>query len=134
MHRSLLIMIFVFLALPCSMKAQDTLLANLPKQWRLEDCIEYARKKNISLATLRLTTRSTEEDLLQARAGVLPNLTGSVSQSIVNSNNANPVVGGFQTQASFSSSYGLNSSIVLFNGGFLKNDIRSKEFSIQSAN
>ncbi len=127
------LVIILILALPCKSRAQDS-LANLPAQWRLEDCIQYAREKNISLATLRLTARSAEEDLLQAKAGVLPNLTASANQSIVNSNNANPVVGGFQTQASFSSSYGLNSSVVLFNGGYLKNDIRSKEFSIQSAN
>src|SRR5450432_401624 len=128
MHRSLLIVIVVFLAIPCSLKAQDTLFANLPKQWRLEDCIDYAKKNNISLATLRLTTRSTEEDLLQSKAGILPNLTGSVSQSIVNSNNANPVVGGFQTQANFSSSYGVNSSMTIYNNGYLKMISGQKNF------
>lgn len=133
MNRSWVVII-VLLIVYCPARSQDTLPSHLPEKWRLEDCIEYARQRNISLATLRLTTRSTEEDLLQAKAATLPNLTGSVSQSIVNSNNANPVVGGFQTQASFSSSYGLNSSVVLFNGGYLKNDIRSKEFSVQSAN
>jgi len=46
MNKSLFIVLVVFLALPCSLKAQDTLLTNLPKQWRLEDCIEYAKKKN----------------------------------------------------------------------------------------
>ncbi len=115
-------------------KAQDSSLAKLPKQWRLEDCIDYAKRKNISLTTLRLTTLSAEEDLLQSKAGVLPNLTGSVSQSVVNSNNANPVVGGFQTQANFSSSYAVNSSVTIYNAGYLRNDIRSKEFSVQSAN
>lgn len=129
MHRSLPIVILVVLALPCLLKAQDTVLANLPKQWRLEDCIDYAKKKNISLATLRLSTRSTEEDLLQSKAGVLPNLTGSVSQSLVNGNNS-----GSQNQANFSSSYGVNSSVTIYNGGYLKNDIRSKEFLVQSAN
>ncbi len=134
MGKSLRILIFVVWACPCSLKAQDTALANLPKQWHLEDCIAYAKQKNISLATLRLTTRSAEQDLLQSKAGILPNLAGTVSQSIVNSNNANPVVGGFQTQASYSSNYGVNSAMVLYNGGYLKNDIRSKGFSVQSAN
>ncbi|MES1217592.1 MAG: TolC family protein, partial [Bacteroidota bacterium] len=134
MHRSLFIVILVFLALPCILKAQDTLFANLPKQWRLEDCIAYAKKNNISLATLRLTSRSTEEDLLQSRAAVLPNLNGSVSQSLVNRKNANTVTGNFQDQVNFSSNYGLNSSMTIYNGGYLKNDIRSKEFSVQSAN
>ncbi len=115
-------------------KAQDTLLTNLPKQWRLEDCIEYAKQKNITIASLRLSTLSSQEDLLQARAGVLPNLNGSVSQNLANSKSGSSGTGGLQNQANFSSNYSVNSSMVLFNGGFLKNDIRAKEFSVQSAN
>jgi outer membrane protein len=114
-------------------KAQDTGFTNLPKQWRLEDCIEYAKKNNISLATLRLTTRLSEEDLLQSKAAILPNLNGAVSQSFVHSKNASTITGGFQSQANLSSNYGLNSSMILYNGGYLKNDIRSKEFSLQSS-
>jgi outer membrane protein len=126
MQRSSLAVIISFLLLPCFLKAQDTLFANLPAQWRLQDCIEYAKQHNISLATLRLTTRSAEEDLLQSKAGVLPNLTGAVSQSFVNGKNTD--------QTNLSSSYGLNSSVIIYNGRYLKNDIRSKQYSVQSAN
>ncbi len=130
--------LFLFLfsiALSAGMiRAQDSTLQNLPGQWSLEDCIAYAKKNNIQLNSLRLTAASTEQDLIQSRANRLPNLTGSVSQSLVNSNNTDPVVGGFQTQANFSSGYGLNSSIVLFNGGYLQNDIKAKELSVKSAN
>jgi outer membrane protein len=115
-------------------KAQDSLLINLPVTWHLEDCISYATKNNLSLATLRLTARSYNEDLLQSKAGVLPNLTGTVSQSLINSKNSSAIINGYQTQANFSSNYGVNSSMTLYNGGYLKNDIRSKEFWLQSAN
>ncbi len=124
---------FVLLLFSYSLlKAQDSLLTNLPAQWRLEDCIAYAKQNNISLASLRLSTKLAEEDLLQAKAGILPNLTGSVSQSLVNNNTSNTAVGG--SKANFSSNYGLNSSITLYNGGYLKNDIRAKQFLLQSAN
>ena len=119
------------LLLSVSMLAQQD---SLPQQWTLEDCIRYAREHNITLQTLRLSASSAQQDLQQSRYNRLPNLTGSASQSLVNSNNADPVVGGFQTQANFSSSYGVNSSMVLFNGGYLKNDIKSKDLSVQSAN
>lgn len=134
MYRSLFTMIVVLLVLPFSLKAQDTLFANLPAQWRLEDCIEYAKKNNITLAILRLTTRSTEEDLLQSRAAVLPDLSGSVSQSFVNRKSSKTVSGDFQAGTNFSSSYGLNSSMIIYNGGYLRNDIRAKQFSVQLAN
>jgi hypothetical protein len=71
---------------------------------------------------------------LQSQAVKLPNLSASASQSWVNTNNANPVVGGFQTQANFLSSYDVSSSFTLYNGGYIRNDIKVKELSVQSAN
>ena len=134
MTRYMSVLVIVWLALPCLPKAQDTVLTGVPAQWRLADCIEYAKQKNITIASLRLSTVSTQEDLLQARAGVLPNLNGTVSQNLVNGKNGNSGTGSFQSQANFSSSYGVNSSLVLYNGGYLRNDIRAKELSVQSAN
>lgn len=116
------------------LRAQSNTLQLLPGQWSLEECIAYAKTHNIQLNTLRLSTASAEQDLIQSKANKLPNLSGSITQSIVNSNNTDPVVGGFTTQASFTSGYGLNSSFTLYNGGYLKNDIKAKELSIQSAN
>ena len=71
---------------------------------------------------------------MQAQAAKLPNLSGTLSQNLVNSKNADPVVGGLQTQANFSSSYGVSSSLTLYNGGYIRNDVKSKELAIQSAN
>lgn len=119
--------------LPLFTQAQDTLLQDLPASWSLENSIAYARKHNISVNTQKLSAGSAQEDLLQARAAKLPNLTGSLSGSLVNSTNTDPVVGGFQTQASFSNSYSLNSSIILYNGGYIKNDVKAKELSVKAA-
>jgi outer membrane protein len=51
----------------------------------------------------------------------------------VNSKDADPVVGGFTTQSSFSGNYGINSSLTLYNGGYLKNNIKSKDLGVQIA-
>lgn len=42
--------------------------------------------------------------------------------------------GAFQGQGNSSSNYGLSSSLVLYNGNYLKNDIRSNEYAVQSSN
>lgn len=120
--------------LTTGVQAQDSTAQPLPQQWSLQDCINYASQHNISINTLQLTTKSIRQDLLQSKAALYPNLTGSVSQSMVNSKDADPVVGGFATQASFSSNYALNSSVTLYNGGYLKNNIKSKDLSVQIAN
>src|SRR5450432_1182784 len=118
--------------LPGLLYAQDS--TRLPLTWTLEDCIAYAKKYNIQISTLRLNSSSAGEDLKQSKAAILPDLSASVSQNLLNRKNANVLAGGFQTQANFSSNYGLNSSITVYNGGFLKNDIKSKELTLQSTN
>jgi outer membrane protein len=101
--------------------------------WTLEDCLNYARQHNIQIRSLRLSGKSAYEDLQQAKASRLPSVNATLTQNLVNSNNTNPVVGGFQTQASFSGNYGLSSSMALYSGGYIKNDIKSKELAQQSA-
>jgi len=134
MKTKILIFIILIFLCPVSIFAQDTATQNLPLQWTLDDCINYAVKNNIQVNSLRLNERSGEEDLLQSKAAKLPSVSGSVSQNLVNGKDANPVVGGFQTQANFSSAYGINSALTLYNGGYLKNDIKSKTLALQSAN
>jgi outer membrane protein len=112
--------------------AQDTVPA--PLKWDLQTCLDYAKKNNITINNLRWGARSSEQDLLQARAAKLPNLNASLTQSVVNSNNANPVVGGFQTQANASGNYGLTSNWVIYNGGYLNNDVKQKNLLLESAN
>jgi outer membrane protein len=128
-----LIILFVEF-LPGLLHAQDSALQRLPASWTLENCIAYAKQNNIQINTIRLNTSSAEEDLKQSKAAILPDLSGSVSQSLVNRKKSNLVAGGFQTNANVSGSYGVNSSITVYNGGFLRNDIKSKQLALQSAN
>lgn len=134
MKRIILIILTIIGAFTSTVQAQDSTARQLPQQWTLQDCINYALKNNISVNTLRLSAQSSQQDLLQSKAALFPSVSGTVSQSLVNSKDADPVVGGFATQASFSSNYGLNSSVTLYNGGYLKNNIRSKDLSVQIAN
>lgn len=134
MKKTIFILILLTGIVPGLVQAQDTLLQHLPPNWTLENAIAYARQNSITVNTQKLSTRSATEDLLQSKAARLPSLAGAMSQSMVNSTNTDPVVGGFQTQANFTSNYSLSSSIVLYNGGALKNDIKAKELSVKAAN
>ncbi len=128
------LLIIIFLSVPVGLVAQDTTQLRAPAQWTLQACIEYAKANNIQVRTQQLNTNSAEEDLLQSKASRLPNLTGSATQNVVHNNNANPVVGGFQSQSNLSGNYGVSSNMVLYNGGYITNDIRSKQLSVQLAN
>lgn len=103
-------------------------------KWTLQQCIDYAKTHNIQLNNLRLTAQSTQQDLLQSRAAKQPSLNANINHSLTNSKNASPVIGGFQTQASFTGNYSASSGIVIYNGDYINNDIRQKTLLVQSAN
>jgi len=111
--------------------SQDTAVKALPPIWDLASCLEYAKSNNIQLKNLRLDKQSAEQDKLLAKAALLPDLYGSGSLS---SNHYNRNTGGSTSAINTSGSYGLSSNWTLYQGGYLKTDIKQKDLSIQSAN
>lgn len=114
--------------------SQEINFTKLPKQWTLSQCIDYGRQNNFQINSLRWATVSALEDLAQAENNRLPLVAGTITQSMVHSKNANPIIGGFQTQSKYANNYGVSSSIVVFNGGYLKNSIKQSQLSVLSAN
>ncbi|HMI63439.1 MAG TPA: TolC family protein [Puia sp.] len=114
--------------------AQDSTASPLPTHWDLQTCLDYAKKNNIQINSLRLSARTAQQNYLLSRAQREPTLNGGVGLTYTHSKNANPVVGGFQTQSSFSNSLSLSSAVTLYNGGFINNDIKQKNLEIESAN
>jgi len=97
---------------------------NLPETWDLATCLNYARQHNITINSMRLTASSENQDLVQAKAARYPDLSGSASQGL------NHYQSGFST----STSLGVSSSLILYEGGYLNNDVKSKQLSLQAAN
>jgi outer membrane protein len=128
------LIIIGFGSLAGTASAQDSAAGPLPARWDLPTCLDYAKKNNIQLNSLRLSARTAEQNYLLSRAQREPNLTGGVGLTYTHSKNANPVVGGFQTQSSFSNNLSLSSGVTLYNGGYISNDIRQKNLEIESAN
>jgi outer membrane protein len=132
MWKQLMVIAVLSISMLPVVKAQDTSSASVLK-WDLQTCLDYAKKNNITIKSLRWDQRSGEQDLLQSKAAKLPSLSGNLRQTVINANNADPVVGGFTTQAKMSGNYGLSSSWVLYNGGYLNNDIKQKDVLLDMA-
>ena len=96
-----------------------------PKLWTLDECIRYAFENNISLQQSRNTYLSGLEDTEQAHASLFPTLSANVNQNV----SASPFGSG--STGMYSGSYGLNSSVTLFDGGKLVNTYKSRQ--IQNA-
>lgn len=124
-------LLFIFLALSSLRgSGQDTTAKSLPPVWDLASCLQYAKSNNIQLKNLRLDKQSAEQDKLLAKAALLPDLYGSGSLS---SNHYNRNTSGTTAAINTSGSYGLSSAWTLYQGGYLKTDIKQKDLSIQAA-
>ena len=84
-----------------------------PTQWDLTNCMSYALKNNIQIQKSKITLEQSSVSTKQAKAQLFPNLTGSVSQNYTN----RPLLVNGGTANSYSGSYGLNSSMLLYDGG-----------------
>jgi outer membrane protein len=141
-----IVLLLLSLAGVTVLHAQDSTLIGKTVNWDLVKCIDYAKKNNIQINSLRLSQQISQQEYLLSRASRLPNLSGSASQNFEHLNNnrnngfstvdSNGVVINNNRGSSFvaSGSYGLSSQITLYNGGFINNDIQQKNLSVQSAN
>lgn len=102
--------------------------------WDLKTCLTYAKDNNITIGSARLNVETGQQELLLSRAAKLPSLGATTSQTYTHSNNANPVVGGFQTQSSFASDYSVSSGMTLYQGGYLNDVIRQNQLVLHSDN
>ncbi|SFM69010.1 outer membrane protein [Chitinophaga sp. YR627] len=115
--------------------AQDTTASQvkLPEKWDLQACLDYAKINNITLNSYRLNRLSSQQDLELSKAAVLPNLSASASPSLIQSKTIDPVTGDLKSGVRFSGSSSLNSSVILYNGGYLKTDIQQKDLLVKIA-
>lgn len=126
---------FIFsLALP----AQE---ASVTTRWTLQQCIDYALANNVTLLKNRTNEQSYAIDVVEAKAGLLPSLNGSVSQSLTyrpfQDAGSSFVNGGIATsaadKATQSGTYGVNASWVVWNGGKKKMNITNAEYNQELA-
>ena len=91
--------------------------------WTLRECIEYARENNIQVRQAQINKENSDEDLLQARAQALPSLSASVGQNFSVSKMQEVPDGDYTLKGAYNGSYGLNSSVTLYNGGRIRDNL-----------
>lgn len=100
--------------------------------WSLTDCIQYALEQNIQVRQSILTNVSNQVNKELADAQKLPSLSASLRQNFSWSNVEDIVSDNSSFSGTNSSSYSVNSSIILYNGSRLNNLIRQAELDMQS--
>jgi outer membrane protein len=102
--------------------------------WNLDDCINYALGKNIQIQKAGLNTDRNQLNATQALNNRLPSVSGSVRQNFNAGKSANSVTGEWSSmKGSNSTSYGVSSSISLYNGNKLANRIKQAGLDLESS-
>lgn len=109
------------------------------KKWSLRQCIDYAMDNNIQLQKSKISENVAKTELKQAKAGLLPNLSGSMTQSLsyrpFQKSSSNFVNGSITSNSSNKTiqngSYGINANWTVWNGGINTNSIKSKQKDLE---
>lgn len=109
--------------------------------WTLKACIDYTMAHNVQLLKSAATEKSASVDVSEAKAGLLPSLSGAVTQGVnyrpFQESGGNFVNGGIATsaadKATQNGSYGINAQWVVWNGGKNKMNVTNAQYTQQLA-
>jgi len=123
-------LIFFLIIFPDCINAQDT---GTIRKWSITECLQYAAVHNIEISTLRLNEQSAIQDLSAAKGVKTPNLYAAIDNTFNNANNDARGNGVLVNQLDNTGTYSLNSSIILWNGGYINNNISQRELQQRTA-
>ena len=129
MKLNLFIASLLFVQFTFAQEVSDT----TPKIWSLEDCINYALENNISVKDAALNKNIAEVSYTKAKSARLPNLFGSASQSFSSGNTVDPITSDYVTDQINSTNVGINSSVTLFQGNQISNQIKQNKILFEES-
>lgn len=108
-------------------------IVNTASRLNLQQCIDLAQQNNILVRQGKLTVVNSDLQLRQARLNQLPSAVFQGNQSINGGRSINPQSNEFVQQTINSSSFQLNTSATLFNGGVLRSTVKQNELALQAS-
>ncbi len=119
---------FIFrllLVLPLAGHAQEA------KVWNLEDCIGYARSRNISVKKQLLNVQLRQESLTESKMGLLPSLNAGASHVYNWGQTIDPFTNQFASERVRSNNFYLQSQVVVFSGFQKLNNMRKNQVDLR---
>jgi len=101
--------------------------------WSLEKCVNHALSNNINIAQAKIGQRFAQLDEDQARHAKYPNFNAGGGMNLNLGRSVDPVTNDFVSETFFSNNFSLNSGVVLYNGGRIKNSLKQAKINNQSA-
>lgn len=103
------------------------------KQWTLQECVDEALKKNISIEQNRLTLELAKKDVEIAKGNFLPNLNASTGANVNFGTGFDPVFQNRVNTSFFGGSMSMSSGVNIFNGFRNTNTYKQAQLGVESS-
>jgi outer membrane protein len=101
--------------------------------WSLERCVRYAQETSLAIQEANIAVKSAKIETMQTKAARIPDLSAFISGGGQFGRTIDPTTNLFNNVAIGQNSLGLSSSVLLYNGGQIKNSILRSDFDMQAA-
>lgn len=102
-------------------------------KWSLRQCVDYAIENNIDLKQQLLNVKNSELDLSTSKNSRLPDLNASANQSFSFGQSLDYKTNTYTSNNSSGTNFSISSSIPVFTGFRIPNQIKANEFSLMAA-
>ncbi len=99
----------------------------------LSQAVETALQHNLNVKSYELNLKNAELSYQQAKYNQLPSMNGNINQAASFGRSINPFTNGYDSRNINYNNVGLNASVLVFNGGQLKNSIAQTDFSLKAS-
>ncbi len=110
-----------------------TMSAQSQSGWTLRQCIDFAIEHNIEIMQQDLKVKGADVDLNSSKNEQLPDLTGAVGQSFNFGRSPNASTGVFEAKTASLTSFSVSTSVPIFTGFRIQNQIKANELSLYAA-
>ncbi|MGB0522539.1 MAG: TolC family protein [Flammeovirgaceae bacterium] len=108
------------------------IVAQDAEAWDFKKCKKYALEHSALIQQAQITIEGSKLDLRQSKLALLPSLAVSTSYGLNLGRAIDPLTNDFTSDPTQFNSYGLSSSVVVFNGGKLRNAIKKTRWKLDS--
>lgn len=129
-QQKLVLMIRV-IAISCFLMMNMSLFAQ--ESWDIEKCINYAWEHSLNVQQGMYGIKGAEINQIQSKHQQYPSLSGNTNVGLFFGRSIDETTNDFSTESILTSNYGLNTGVLLWNGGRIKNGIKQSELDLEAS-
>ncbi len=107
--------------------------ASAQETWSLEKCVNYARKNSLLVKQNDISIGNAEISVDNSKMARYPNVNSNFSYGLNFGRTIDPTTNSFATQSTQFTSLGVNSGVIIYNGGRLNNTIKQSNLNLKAA-